>query len=93
MKARKISFCILFGILLSILVSILTVVIIFINSPFNQLRIQDDMLFRYREEAGGYVLLRYMGDDTEVTVPDTVSGKPVVAVGAGAFQSSITLLV
>ena len=84
MKALKISLCVLLG----ILVSISIVVVIFVNSPFNQLRSQDGMLFRYRADKGGYVLLQYTGEASEVIVPDTVSGKPVVGIGADAFQKN-----
>lgn len=48
----------------------------------------DGMLFRYREDIDGYVLLQYDGIGGEVTVPAQIKGKPVLVIGATAFRGS-----
>ena len=45
-----------------------------------------DMLFRYRADIDGYVLLSYEGTATEVVIPAEVNGKPVRRIGAMAFD-------
>lgn len=45
-----------------------------------------DSDLEYMEENGGIVILRYVGSEERITVPDTIDGKPVTAVADGAFR-------
>ena len=40
----------------------------------------------YEETEGGLRLTEYLGTQTELTLPDTLAGKPVVEIGTGCFQ-------
>ncbi len=44
------------------------------------------MSFDYQAADGGVCLTRYTGNVADVTIPDTLDGLPVVAIGNGAFQ-------
>ena len=39
------------------------------------------------EKNGALTVKRYLGDDETVVVPDTIGGRPVRVIGAGAFKS------
>ncbi|MBO5294053.1 MAG: leucine-rich repeat domain-containing protein [Clostridia bacterium] len=58
------------------------------NSPSET----DERLFRYTVSNGEAVLTAYLGDASEVLIPATLGGCPVVAVGDRAFlnQTSLT---
>ena len=46
--------------------------------------------FQYREQDDGSVVItRYLGEASGVTIPDTLSGKPVAALGEWAFANNI----
>ena len=47
--------------------------------------------FRYTVENGEATITEYVGTEANVTVPDTIGGKPVVAIGTDAFQDQLTL--
>lgn len=47
--------------------------------------------FRYTVENGEATITEYVGADANVTIPDTIGGKPVVAIGRNAFQDQLTL--
>lgn len=55
-------------------------------AAFESLYEDGDMLFRYRADIDGYVLLSYDGTATEVVIPAEVNGKPVRRIGAMAFN-------
>ena len=42
--------------------------------------------FEYTESNGEITITKYIGSDSEVYVPDAINGKPVVAIGYGAFS-------
>lgn len=58
------------------------------NSPLET----DERLFRYTVSNGEAMLTAYLGDASEVLIPATLGGYPVVAVGDRAFlnQTSLT---
>ena len=47
--------------------------------------------FDYKKTDGGVVLTKYTGNEADVTIPETLDGQPVVAVGDSAFQRSHVL--
>ena len=47
--------------------------------------------FRYTVENGEATITEYIGVNANVTVPDTIGGKPVVAIGTDAFADQLTL--
>lgn len=47
--------------------------------------------YRYTVENGEATITEYIGADANVTVPDTIGGKPVVAIGTNAFEDQLTL--
>ena len=47
--------------------------------------------YRYTVENGEATITEYIGSDADVTVPDTIGGKPVVAIGTDAFADQLTL--
>lgn len=49
------------------------------------------MTFDYEEDGDGIVLTRYTGNESDVTIPETIDGKTVTAVGEGAFSRSNVL--
>ena len=55
----------------------------YVLSKYGKPGITED--FDYTEFADHIVIDRYMGSDKIVTVPDTITGKPVTAVGKYAF--------
>ncbi|NLE55789.1 MAG: leucine-rich repeat protein, partial [Lentisphaerae bacterium] len=48
-------------------------------------------VFQLNEDGASYSLLAYLGQDSEVTVPAQVEGKPVTIIGGNAFASSESL--
>lgn len=47
--------------------------------------------FRYTVENGEATITEYVGADANVTIPDTIGGKPVVAIGMNAFMDQHSL--
>ena len=47
--------------------------------------------YRYIVENGEATITEYVGTEANVTVPDTIGGKPVVAIGRDAFQDRHSL--
>ena len=47
--------------------------------------------FDYRAEGDGVILIRYTGNESDVTVPEKIDGKTVTAIGDGAFKMSNVL--
>ena len=47
--------------------------------------------YRYTVENGEATITEYVGTDANVTVPDTIGGKPVVAIGTDAFMDQHSL--
>ena len=47
--------------------------------------------FRYTVENGEATITEYVGSAADVIIPDTIGGKPVVAIGTDAFQDQLTL--
>ena len=54
-------------------------------------QVEDDVfhyIWNSRElDDGGVELVSYNGNDTNVTIPNTIGGKPITAIGEGAFSS------
>lgn len=48
----------------------------------------DDPSFVYDSYNGGVMLTKYDGSDRYVTIPDTLGGEPVVAIGDSAFKGN-----
>jgi hypothetical protein len=46
---------------------------------------------KYAMEAGGVVITGYSGTDPEVTIPPMIQGRPVIAIGKGAFKENVTV--
>ena len=44
--------------------------------------------WNYEQIEGGLRLTGYSGSKTELTLPDTLDGQPVISVGAGCFRGS-----
>lgn len=47
--------------------------------------------YRYTVENGEATITEYVGTDANVIIPDTIGGKPVVAIGTNAFEDQLTL--
>ena len=47
--------------------------------------------FRYTVENGEVTITEYVGSAADVIIPDTIGGKPVVAIGTNAFDDQLTL--
>ena len=47
--------------------------------------------FRYTVENGEVTITEYVGSAADVTIPDTIGGKPVVAIGTDAFMDQYSL--
>ena len=47
--------------------------------------------YRYTVENGEATITEYIGTDANVTIPDTIGGKPVVAIGRDAFMDQHSL--
>ena len=58
------------------------------TTPSNQ---APDYIFMEEEDATGYLLLAYLGDDENVTIPSTYNEKPVTKLGYEAFAGNTTL--
>ena len=43
------------------------------------------------QDDGTAIITQYTGLDVAITIPDTLDGIPVTAIGASAFQSNITV--
>ena len=43
----------------------------------------------YTQIEGGLRLDGYLGEETEITLPDTLAGQPVIEIGEGCFQNSM----
>lgn len=52
----------------------------------SQVETGDELVFRYRLENGTATITGYQGSSTLVTVPATLEGCPVVAIGERAFE-------
>ena len=52
---------------------------------------KEDFTFVLNSAGTGYSVSGYSGSDTAVTVPAWYMGKPVTAIGAGAFQGNQTI--
>lgn len=50
------------------------------------LPLSDQELYEYEETDGKITITKYLGEDKDVTIPDTLDGKPVAVIGTGAFQ-------
>lgn len=51
----------------------------------------DTSAFSYEIEEDGVVITGYSGEETAVDIPETVDGKPVVAIGQQAFEGNSAL--
>lgn len=51
----------------------------------------DDFTFALNSAGTGYSITGYTGGAASVTVPDWYMGKPVTAIGAGAFQGNTVI--
>ena len=47
--------------------------------------------YRYTVENGEVTITEYVGSAADVIIPDTIGGKPVVAIGTNAFDDQLTL--
>ena len=45
----------------------------------------------YKVVEGGVEISKYIGNDTDVVIPDTISGQKILAIGEGAFADRYTL--
>ena len=52
---------------------------------------KDQVVYEYDSELGGYVVVRTEDSYTELTLPERIRNKPVVAIGFGAFYDDGTL--
>lgn len=44
--------------------------------------------FSFREYGDGYEVANYLGDETEIEIPDTYKDKSVIGIGARAFSNT-----
>jgi hypothetical protein len=44
--------------------------------------------FQYSEISGGVAITRYIGNDSQITIPDTLNGQPVVEIASNALKSN-----
>ncbi|XFA99121.1 leucine-rich repeat protein [Candidatus Izemoplasma sp. B36] len=49
---------------------------------------ETDFEFDYNDEFQFYILSSYIGTDTEITIPNTYNGMPVLVIGSYAFMSN-----
>lgn len=62
------------------------------NGPSNK-KTETGPTFTLNDERDGYILTSYkLGDETDVVIPDTYEGLPVVEIGAHAFATGSTKL-
>ncbi len=54
--------------------------------------IDDGLNYKLAEDGSGYIVTKYDGNEDLVTIPNKHQGKPVVAIGEGAFQGNTTLM-
>ena len=47
--------------------------------------------YRYIEAPDGVIITEYIGEETDVTIPDTIRGMPVVGIGSSAFSHHETI--
>ena len=57
-----------------------------IEADSSQIEVGDELIFRYRLENGKAIVTGYTGTSTLVTIPATLDGYPVVAIGERAFE-------
>ena len=57
-----------------------------IEADSSQIEAGDELIFRYRLENGKAIVTGYTGTSTLVTIPTTLDGYPVVAIGERAFE-------
>ena len=77
------------GITLKILIPI--VLIVFLAIAISNNVFDDGLNFEQSSDGKGYTVVKYKGDDTLVEIPATYKGKPVVAIGEGAFKNCDSL--
>lgn len=57
--------------------------------------VEDEVLFEYTKENGGVTIIKYIGKQTSVTIPNKIEQLPVLKIGENAFADtnikSITL--
>lgn len=57
-----------------------------VEADSSQIEAGDELIFRYRLENGKAIVTGYTGTSTLVTIPATLDGYPVVAIGERAFE-------
>jgi hypothetical protein len=57
-----------------------------IETDSTQVGTGDELVFSYRLESGKAIVTGYKGSSTLVTIPATLDGYPVVAIGERAFE-------
>ena len=57
-----------------------------VEADSSQIEMGDELIFRYRLENGKAIVTGYTGTSTLVTIPATLDGYPVVAIGERAFE-------
>lgn len=57
-----------------------------VEADSSQIEAGDELVFRYRLENGKAIVTGYTGTSTLVTIPATLDGYPVVAIGERAFE-------
>ena len=57
-----------------------------VEADSSQIEVGDELIFRYRLENGKAIVTGYTGTSTLVTIPATLDGYPVVAIGERAFE-------
>ncbi len=66
---------------------LLAFIIIFTAVPFNALSSEENNNFEYTENSDGTLTVTaYTGNETSITVPETIDGKTVTVIGEGVFN-------
>ena len=56
-------------------------------SPVSSFSVTEVTTYRGQTRMDGYAITSYTGDHSTVVIPETINGKPVVQINAGAFSS------
>ncbi|MCM1299405.1 MAG: leucine-rich repeat domain-containing protein [Firmicutes bacterium] len=54
---------------------------------------ESELIYRYDEELGGVLVIDYRGERTDLRIPDTLNGKPVLVVNLEECKVQLTSLV
>lgn len=69
----------------------------YLNTPFSSCVLRNISAlegdFAYSEDEQGITVIGYIGADTEITIPSTINGKSVIAIGANVINPTIKKVV